>query len=62
MKHLARTRSDHTPQLLSCGGHNLHFRTLLRFLMFWVGKDDFKDVVKQICVFEELDDILIYLK
>ncbi|KAG5585342.1 hypothetical protein H5410_045776 [Solanum commersonii] len=47
LQHLMRTRSDHAPILLTCGGLTQNYLKSFRFLKFWIENDDFLEVVKQ---------------
>ncbi|XP_075085216.1 uncharacterized protein LOC142168440 [Nicotiana tabacum] len=47
VEHLIRTRSDHTPLLMTCGEQATNFVKLFRFLNFWTKHATFMDVVRQ---------------
>ncbi|WMV55804.1 hypothetical protein MTR67_049189, partial [Solanum verrucosum] len=52
-EHLARTRSDHAPMLLTCAQKTNTARRPFKFLKFWSEHADFQQVVKDSCVSEE---------
>ncbi|KAG5589888.1 hypothetical protein H5410_040402 [Solanum commersonii] len=62
LQHLARIGSDHAPLLLTCGGSSRIIIRPFKFLKFWTEREDFKEVVQQNWVSEDVDDIYIQLK
>ncbi|XP_049385889.1 uncharacterized protein LOC125850006 [Solanum stenotomum] len=62
LQHLTRTGSNHAPLYLSCGNSNQKIVKPFKFLKFWTESEDFKDVVLQNWVSDDVDDIFIQLK